>query len=146
MTEFFASSFLGVTFFMIGLVGIFLISLFIADYNDSFGSLIVCTAIFVAVNYQWGSLDLAKFLDFKYISGYLLVGILFSFLRTWLLGKKLTEQEKKYLSLKSKVFRWIFFWPISLPNWIFSDVINQMWHFFYSKMEKLYLAFLNGKF
>lgn len=102
------------------------------------------------------------------VSIYLGIGLLFSAFRTFFsgrtLGKKLknlpsakdlsnndenkytkyvsgtkeSEKESFIRELKGNVFRWWFMWPISMINWLITDLIKDTWDFVYSKIKGFY--------
>ena len=58
-------------------------------------------------------------------------------------------QAKRMLmgELKGHVFRWLFLFPVSLINWVISDLLTDLFDWFYSKMGKAfnYIAMLGFK-
>ena len=53
---------------------------------------------------------------------------------------RIIEERKSYL--KGNVFRWWFLFPISLLNWILSDLIEDVYDFIYNKLQRLYVRVL----
>lgn len=97
------------------------------------------------------------------IFAYLVLGLLFSALRTFFAGRKLgkkikdlpktrddikgqshifdnqkSKREDFINELKGNVFRWWFMWPVSLLTWIATDFVKEFWDFIYSKVKRFY--------
>ena len=140
---------------------IFLFIVFASDINENgfyaFGSLIIISAVY----YFWGDVKpILPIISLLNISIYLGIGLVFSTLRTFFAGRELgklikdlpiTNEKNKYDSdtkeyqkerfvnrLKGNVFRWWFMWPISLINWLISDLIADIWDYVYSKLSGFY--------
>ena len=158
MSEILTITLFGSTLYAFIALGVFLILCELSDIYENgffaFGTLIVVSVLY----YFWGSFQ-AVYEIFTpiTISTYLLIGLVYSFIRTYISGRKLGEKlktlpeasEKNYRNkdtekadyidnLKGNVFRWWFMWPLSLLNWLFTDLIKDTWNLVYSKMNRLY--------
>ena len=155
----------GSIFWTIAIGVVFLIICFASDIEKNgfyaFGSFI----LLIVTYYLWG--DIKTFLSFFTwinITGYLGIGLLYSFLRTFIEGRKLgkrmlklphkkegehvhytkeSEKDEYIQDLKGNVFRWWFLWPISLINWILTDIIKDLWDFLYQNIRKIYNRILD---
>ena len=122
--------------------GIVLVILFVAfilsDLEEKGTIAAVAALIFIAINYLWGTFPILSFLTFKNVFIYLLVGFIFSLIRTLFKGRELTPEQKKRYNLKSSVFRWWFLFPFSAINWIFGSLLKDLYNWVYSKISKVY--------
>ena len=158
MNEFLTITLFGSTLYAFIALGVFLILCELSDIYENgffaFGTLIIVSVLY----YFWGSFQAVYELFTPIIiSTYLLIGLVYSFIRTYIAGRKLGEKlktlpeptEKTYNNketekrdyidnLKGNVFRWWFMWPLSLINWLFTDLIKDTWNLLYSKMNRLY--------
>lgn len=146
MPEFLSSVFLGYSLLYLLVFTGFIIALIVSDLNESLSAMLLFTAIIIAVSYYTKQTHILEQFTFTNLGLYLFVGFFFATVRTRLLGMKLTEDEKKYVNLKSKVFRRWFFWPFSLVNWILGSLLKDAWNLLYKAVEKLFVGLLNGKF
>lgn len=104
----------------------------------------------VIVNYFWGTFNLMPYLTAFNIVSYLLLGILYSFIKTIFYGKHMKnsypssckddDERNAYLmqDLKENILRWILMFPISLLYWIFSDLLIQLWDVIYKYVKRFY--------
>lgn len=129
-------------------LGIMLVILFIAlivsDLNESGYWAFALVLIAIGLNYFWGTFPILSFISIKMVLMYLFIGFLFSLIRTYFVGKKLSEDEKKYFKLKEHVFRWWLMFPISALTWIFGDLLKDVYNFVYSKLDRLYQSIFNA--
>lgn len=138
----------GLTLFGSGIaLGIVLLLLFIsliaADLSESGWFAAVCISVVVILNAFWGTIPILDILTLKNILLYLIIGFIFSMVRTYFKGKELSKDDKKHYDLKSSVFRWWFLFPISLINWVFGDLLKDLFNWIYSKIESIYLKLFN---
>jgi hypothetical protein len=128
--------------------GIVLVSLFIvliiSDIEEAGAFAFVAVLIAILFNHFWGTFPLLSMVSFRNVSIYLFLGFVFSLIRTYFKGKKLTADQKKYFSLKDHVFRWWLMFPICLINWVFGDLLKDLYNFVYSKLGKVYQAIFNA--
>ena len=94
-------------------------------------------------NYYWGTFPLSSIFTFRNIGSWLMVGFIFSMVRTYFKGRELTQEQKKDFDLKGHVFRWWLNWPFSLIYWLFKSLIRDGFNVVYSKLEKLYQNLFN---
>lgn len=84
--------------------GIMLVALFIifisSDINESGVFAFVALLIAIGLNHFWGTFPLLSIITFRNISIYLFLGFIFSLIRTYFKGKKLTVDEKKYFEIR----------------------------------------------
>lgn len=142
---------------------IFLIICFASDLKENgyyaFGSLVVVSVVY----YFYGDIKaLLQFLTLTNISIYFGIGIVVAILKTFFAGRKLNKKLKtlpierdknvsKYdqltkaeakaefvEKLESNVTRWWFMWPVSLINWLITDLIKDLSHFIYSRFRKFF--------
>lgn len=99
--------------------------------------------IAIVLNKFWGTFPLSSILTFRNIGVWLMIGFIFSMVRTYFKGRGMTQEEKKCFNLKDHVFRWWLIWPFSLTYWLFESLIRDGFNFVYSKLEKLYQNLFN---
>lgn len=122
---------------------ILLIILLITDVKESgwMALLIIIAAIWI--NYMWGTFPVEKLWNIKLIGIYLLIGLMFSIIRTYFKGREVDKEDKKYFDLKGNVFRWWFLFPISAINWIFGKLLKDLYNLLYSKIGGFYEQIFN---
>jgi hypothetical protein len=123
------------------ITGILLICLFLSDIEEQGYAATTSLIIFLGLNYFWGNLDISQFFNFKLIGIYLLIGLIYSFIKTYFYARKKGEDGREYI--KENVFRWWGLWPISLINWILSDIIRDLYNLIYDKLSNLYNGIFN---
>jgi hypothetical protein len=143
----------------------FLIICFISDAVEEGGWAFAGMVILGGMFYFWADIKpVLEFFTLISVSTYLLAGLVFSFIRTFLAARKLgkdtkdlirtkkeakeqgkyTDETQEYAKdrfvdkLKGNVFRWWFMWPISLISWIATDLVVEVWDFLYSKISGFY--------
>ena len=127
----------------IGLLVIYLISMFFVDYAKELWALIVITIFYFGINIIWSNFPLWNYFTLKNAGIYIFCGFVFSLFRTIVEGRKIKTPKAKndYIkyNLKESIFRWIFFFPFSLPNWVLTDCYS----FFYRTFGKFYEKLFN---
>lgn len=148
--------------FMVAWV-IFIVVLFWAEISETSLGGLAWTTVFFVILFFWSDFDIFIILTWQNILIYLGIGLLYSGLRTYIFGQKesLNFKEKRTYTpeketvdekkkrradfiegrknrLKEKVFVWWFLWPFSLLNWIFSDLIRDLWRMIYKKVKVIY--------
>ena len=121
----------------------------------------IAVIVFVIANYVWGNFAWLVIFTPTNIVGYILVGFLFSIIRTYFKGREFNIQKaavperdkegyrnrqgqlKEHFELKEHVFRWIFLWPASLLVWVFGSILVDLWDFLYAKISKMYEYIFN---
>lgn len=125
------------------LLVLLLITLIVSDIREEGEIAGTAIVIFLILNYFWGTFPILSLITIKNVIAYILIGFLFSIVRTFFKGKELTEDEKKYFKLKDHVFRWWFLFPFSLINWVFGKLIKDFYNLIYDKFEKFYNEIFN---
>lgn len=131
------------TFLFIAFSLAFLVMLIVAYFEESIPIAFWSFVIFMLVNSIWGTLPVKSIITLKSVSIYIAIGFIYSIIRTYLLGKKLTPSEKLKFKLKERIFNWWFMFPISLTIWIFGDLLKQLYNFVYNKIENFYMKIFN---
>lgn len=122
----------------------FIVALLFFEASEQLELLFLTVFVIVVANYFWLEIPYPEeYFNWKVLLMYLFMGFLHSLIRTWDLSRKLTVEQKKYVNLKSKVFRWIFFWPVSTIVWICRDWFSSIWDFIYKHLSFLYTKILN---
>lgn len=147
--------------FIAGCVALFITFLLAEAFENGYTAA-VATLVFLAANYVWGNFTWLSVFTVPSVVGYLLIGFVFSIIRTYFKGKEFNIQKtpiperdkkdylvnkhgksKEYFELKEHVFRWIFLWPASLLVWIFGSILFDLWDFLYAKISKMYEYIFN---
>ncbi len=130
------------------LFGILLLLLFItaivSDINEDGSWATVAVIIFILLNHFWGTFPLSSIFTYKTILLYLIIGFIFSLLRTYFKGKKLSANDKRFFHLKDHVFRWWLMWPISLIRWVIGDLLVDVYDYVYDLLENMYMSVFNA--
>lgn len=142
---------------------LFIVICFASDIKKNgyyaFGTLIVVSVIL----YFWGNETFVYFKsvvwNFKNISTYLGVGLLFATIKSFFASRKLAKELKNlpdtsddsWVTTKSKrrkefneelgenVARWWFMWPISLIIWLYDSLLADVWNFIWKKIKGYFL-------
>jgi len=117
---------------------ILFISFITSDVEENGYGAAVIAAIFLGLNYFWGNLPILEIFTFRNIGIYLLLGFIFSLIRTYFKGRELSVDQKKYFDLKDHVFRWIFLFPFSLITWLFSSLLIDLFDKLWNSVEIIY--------
>lgn len=135
----------------------FIIAIFASDFHKNgfyiFGSVV----LFSVVNYVWGDVNLLDYVSWPRIGIYLGIGFLYSLVRTYFYGRTYKDKylkskthsnqvmlkESRTDYLKDNVFRWWFAFPISVINWLLTDLLKDTWNMIYSKLEVLFEKVFN---
>lgn len=145
MSEFIPFVLFGGVWWFLVLTIVFIISLFISERAENGFYAFFFAIIFCVLNYYWGNFPVLKYLTIKNVSLYLIVGFLYSILRTYFKGIELKgDPDKKHFRLKEHVFRWWFLFPVSFLNWLLSDLLGNVYDFVYAKLEGMYQAVFNA--
>lgn len=97
--------------------------------------------IFMCIYHFWGQGEtIVQYITWTTFAMYILIGFIYSLLRSFLYGVKNKSTPKEYAiyDLKENVFRWWFMWPISLGYWIFSDCIRDIYNWLYTKLNFIF--------
>lgn len=113
-----------------------IVALFMSEKEEQGFGALFSGLIFIGLVYFWGNVNIMDYLDFNLIGIYLIIGLLYSFIRTFIFARKLGISGKR--ELKEHIFRWWFLWPVSLIFWILSDVIQDLYDFIYKRISKFY--------
>jgi hypothetical protein len=124
------------------------ITLVYSEVDESGGFAVVSTILFLAFNYFWGNFNALKYLTFRDVGIYLLLGLTFALIRTYFKGKELKKlnnaQVKENYNLKGNVFRWWFLFPVSLITWVVSDLFSDLWDLLYKKIGTIFVKIFNA--
>ena len=120
--------------FLIGL-------LFYSDIEEEGYGAFFSFLIFCGVTYFWSNFNILSYFSWGLVGSYLGIGLLYSFIKTYFYARKNGEKGRKYI--KENVFRWWFLWPVSLINWILSDIIKDLYNFLYNRLSDLYNEIFN---
>jgi hypothetical protein len=115
--------------------------LFYSDIEEQGYGAFFSFLIFVGVTYFWSNFNILFYFSWELICSYLGIGLLYSFIKTYFFARKKGEDGRKYI--KENVFRWWFLWPVSLINWILSDIIRDLYNLVYNKLSRLYDGIFN---
>lgn len=122
--------------------------------------------VFITIMHFYSDWDPIGITSWGQVGLYLLMGFIHSLIRTYFYGRKpipkafehypngrSTDDEieihknniikDRKSHLKGNVFRWWFLFPISFINWVFSDLIRDVYNFIYSQLQRLYEGVLN---
>lgn len=132
---------------------LFVFFCFVADVNRNG---FVATGFFLVIGslfYFFGRESFnwfASFITWKFTLFYLSTGLFYAFVRVFFHGRNekkiynLRRSNPDYLldykmdrDIKEDFFRWWFLWSVSLINWIISDIIRDIYDWFYQKISKI---------
>lgn len=149
--------------FIILAIIVLIISLIFEYYEKSWG-IFISLSIFILIMHYMTNYPIIKLIfnlnNFVYLLIYFFIGILYSLLKTYIVGKQLTKEyekdklkdppnrsynydPKKSFELKDHVYRWIIWWWVSLINMIIGELPKKIYNYVYKKLEKLYLYIWN---
>lgn len=147
------------------ITAVLLIILFVYEVKENgyvaFGFVVAYLVVF----YFWGNKDLGFLLDWKLLASYFGIGLLYSIIRTLILGSKKKTEIQEHINkdswIKSKkdairykegqgrelrrelsgnVSRWWLMWPISLIVWTLSDLLSDFWNWLWKGFRKVFEA------
>lgn len=131
------------------------------DLSESSWGIFVTTTLFVVVVHFWSNYNIIDKITTKdfllYCIIYFVIGFIYSVIRTYTTNKELLLKDEKskkeypnyYTSEKDKfnlrdhVYRWIFWWWVSLITWVIGKGIKQLFNIAYKKVEKFYTWVFN---
>lgn len=144
------------------------ISFFVSDYLENGYVATTTISIFIFAIWMWSDFDIFTYTSwiglFKYIGIYLLIGLIYAIIKSRLFGNKLgsemsdTNYNKYYKgndngtiwtekglrsALKGNVARWWLMWPVSLINWVLTDLLVDAFNLIYSKISGIFITLLN---
>ena len=122
---------------------LFFIVLIASDLNETGMIATIALLTFLGFNYFWGNLPLGEIFTFLNVGIYIVVGFFYALLKTHFKGKQLEQEDKVYYDLKSAVFRWWAFFPISIINWIFGSFLMDVYDWVYSKCSTIFERVFN---
>lgn len=96
--------------------------------------------IFSLTNLFWGSPKFWEYVNFTTVSQYLVIGFIYSLIRTFFKGKELEEYQKKSFDLKGNAFLWWMLWVFDLIRWVLGKLIWNIYDWFYKWFHKMYEA------
>ena len=138
-------------------LSLLIIIFFISDVKENGILAFISFIVFIVLTELWGSFKIMNYVTLAYLGLYLVIGLIYGFIRTFFYGRKKleyltynenpTEEEinanekaliaKRLKYLKNNFFRWWFLFPISIINWVFSDLVFDIYDWAYSKLQKL---------
>tara|TARA_R110000772_G_scaffold101997_2_gene202596 strand:+ start:482 stop:985 length:504 start_codon:yes stop_codon:yes gene_type:complete len=128
--------------------GLFFLLLIYSDRKEQGYWALVATVIFIVVNHFWGNLSEVKpIITWGHIFAYFGIGFAYATLRTYIYGRKNRGKDERFYALKhlkANVFRWWFLFPISILNWIWQDLLSDIWDLLYSGVEKFLLTIFDA--
>lgn len=130
--------------FYISVISLFIILIF-SDPGESLTTAGGAVASFYLFNYFWGNLPLQEILTLKNIGVYTSLGFVFAIVRTYFKGRELDIEERKHFDLKEAIFRWWFLFPIYIINWIWGELLKDLYNFVYVKIKKFFEFIFNLK-
>lgn len=125
--------------------GLFLL-VSVAIYRiESIYLMLFCLGVGICVDYFWLKIDLMRFLTFENIFIYLLLGLVYSIIRTFFYGKTIKAEDKPIYKgvLKEKIFIWWLFFPISLIDWLVFNLLEKLFNLIYKSVESLFWKVFN---
>jgi len=114
------------------IISAIIICIFFWSENAEHGGIaFVGLILFLIINYFWGNVPISNYIS--WINGlvYFGIGFLYAIIKSYVYGLKSTDTKWDIDDLKGNVFRWWFIWPVSLINWIFSDLLSDLYSFLY---------------
>jgi len=151
----------GVVWAFWAMLVVFIIALFLLDITEGGIQAFVVFTIYVGLLFFWSSFDLFSIFTWANVGTYLGIGFGYAILRVFIYGRKernrfekekgtyfphATEKgfvekrsdrkESMKSELKNNTFRWWFLWPVSLINWVFTDLLKDVWDIIYKKLAK----------
>lgn len=144
-----------------GLVILFIVICFISDLEkNGIFAFFLFIGLIILYHFKSNFDNLLEFFSFAHVSIYLAIGLIYSGIRTFFKGRELGKKiqflpqsndsskriydskesnRKEFVeNLKGNVFRWWFMWPVSLINWLVTDLIKDAWDYIYSKLKRMY--------
>jgi 4-hydroxybenzoate polyprenyltransferase len=120
------------------------ISLIIYTEKDN-PYLFLPTLILVGINYFFfkDMNNYIQYFSFKTIGAYFFIGFVNSLIMTFVMSKKLSDYSKENFNLKTAVFNWIFFWPITLIYHLIGDFVRILYNQIFDKISFIYLGIFN---
>lgn len=138
----------------------FLATFLVLERLENSWGIFISFAIFITGVHFFTNYPIIKLLfvwdTLLYLVYYIIVGILYSLLKTYTVGKQLTKEHennilkypntykssddpKKHFELKDHVYRWIIWWWVGLINMIIGELPKKIYNYVYKKFERLYL-------
>ena len=115
-----------------------------ADIHEEGFVALVAIIVALILNYFFGSFKIQNYRpDFRFISIYILLGFIFSVVRTYFKGRELSDEAKKRFELKDHVFRWWSMFPICALTWIFGSLLSDLFNIVYRKLKTFYEKIFN---
>ncbi len=120
-----------------------LIAVFFWSENVEHGGIafvgIVC---FLIINHYWGNIPIRDYISVTSVSIYLGLGLIYSVIRTYYYGRN-SKYQDDIDYLKGNVFRWWLLFPISLINWLVTDLLSDLWNSIYARLRGMFEYFFN---
>lgn len=142
-----------VAFWLVTVIMILL--LFSYDLDENGWPALASFGVFCVLTYFWSEFNILTYATLKNVLIYIGIGFIYAMIRTIIFAKSKKgdfytgeeayrkNREYKLGKLKGNVRRWWFLFPVSLLNWIFSDLIGDIKDFLVNSSEKIFLGIFN---
>lgn len=84
-----------------------------------------------------------QYFTFYNIGFYLLIGVLYSIIRTITMGRKLEGYERKHFDIEANVLRWILMWWVSAIIWLLKDLVADLFSVIWTQIGQFYTYLFN---
>lgn len=144
MSDFLTFTLFGSNLLFAAAIAIIIIAIIFSQAKEQGWYALVAVASGLLINQFWGDFPIAEYISWPKIGLYIVVGFVYSVIRTWAKGKKLSAEEKKTFKLQDHVYRWWLMWPTSLLVWSLKDLIKSIYDLIYAKLSKMYEKIFNS--
>lgn len=112
---------------------------FWAENVEHGGIALLGLVCFLIINHFWGNIPVSDYLSWTSVLIYLGLGFTYSVIRTYYYGRNSKDSDITYL--KGNVFRWWLLFPISLLNWLATDLLVDLWNSLYAQLRGMFEYF-----
>lgn len=123
------------------MAGLLIIIFFWSENAKHGGIAFLGLVSFLIINYLWGNVPVKSFVTWPSVLIYLGVGLIYAIIRTYFYGRRSRDRDSGIYYLKNNVFRWWLLFPISLINWLISDLLEDIWDWTYGIFESTFEYF-----
>jgi len=137
-----------------------IVLLVIFEISDIYENGYVATfalSIFIFATWRWSDFNVFSYITLWNVSTYLVTGFIYAGIKSLFYGRQIGKTmsdgdsdnyyhkdykwTKKSLlkKLKSNVSRWWLLWPVSLINWILSDLVKDVYNWVYDKIRGFFI-------
>ena len=114
-------------------------------------------SIFIFLTWKWSDFNIFTYATLTNVSIYLVIGFVYAGIKSLFLGKnigkKMSDNDRGdyydkhdtwtksnlHKKLKNNVSRWWLLWPVSLINWILSDLFKDVYNWVYDKIGGFFI-------